>query len=336
MLPDFLREYVDLTESALQDYIAREPETPVLTEGLRYALGLDSSESVHRGKRLRGALCLLVAEGLGATRDLALPYALSVEILHQFLLVHDDLEDGDRTRRNRPAVWARYGFAHGINIGDFLAAKTYSVLLTSSGNGLCNAKILQLLGLLNNTMLVLGRGQASDLAGENRREMRLSDCESIAIMKTGQCWISALLGGAIIADGSDTIRQSLVSYANATGLAYQIVDDSLDLTPGKGRTQIGSDIREGKRTWLAVATAEQCNHEERKRLYDVLDLPRDETSDKDVNWLIDLYQKYNIIELAAQRTEDLVEQAVDSIAALPQPLRERLTEIARSMAQRKS
>ncbi len=130
MLPEFLRDYVDATDSALEDLVRREPETPVLTDGLRYALGLDTTQSLYRGKRLRGVLCLLVAEGLGASRDQALPFALAIELLHQFLLVHDDLEDGDKSRRDRLAVWARFGVAHGINIGDFLAAKPYDDLWT--------------------------------------------------------------------------------------------------------------------------------------------------------------------------------------------------------------
>src|SRR5262249_47852873 len=108
-----------------------ENAIPNLDDGLAYALGLDGSRS--HGKRLRPLLCLLVADSLGGRVRAAMPFAAAIELMHNFCLVHDDIEDGDEFRRGRPAVWKHFGLPHAINIGDYLFTKIFAALLSGLG-----------------------------------------------------------------------------------------------------------------------------------------------------------------------------------------------------------
>jgi len=332
----FLQDYASAVQRGLSDFIAREQEVPVLNDGLRYALGLDSAQAGHGGKRCRGAVCLLTSEGLGVSRDRALPLALAVELLHQFLLVHDDLEDGDEVRRRRPAVWVRYGIAHATNVGDFLAAKTWEALLCLSDNGWGDNTALQLLGLLKSTLLDLGRGQARDLTSVNRHNVGLSEYESIAQQKTGSCWSFTLLGPAILAGATISTRDGLQRYANAVGVTYQIVDDVLDLTEAKGRTQAASDIRHGRPTWPVIFAAGQCTAGERGRLFEILDRPPHENREEDVGWVLDLLRRSGAIIASRQRIAQLEREASVAVQELPEPLRTQLETLSQSLAQREA
>ena len=89
---------------------------------MEYAMG-------SGGKRIRPALCIACCQALNGNMTEALPYAIGVELIHNFSLVHDDIEDEDETRRNLPAVWKKYGLSHGVNIGDGLFALAYRALL---------------------------------------------------------------------------------------------------------------------------------------------------------------------------------------------------------------
>ncbi|MFQ6013794.1 MAG: polyprenyl synthetase family protein, partial [Thermoplasmata archaeon] len=113
----YLAEKSDRVDEELDAWLPPAGGVPRLHEGVRYALGLDVPERKRRGKRLRPVLCLLTAESLAGDPNQAMPFALASEMLHNFMLVHDDIEDGDRVRRGRDTVWVRYGLEHAINIG---------------------------------------------------------------------------------------------------------------------------------------------------------------------------------------------------------------------------
>ncbi len=111
----FINEKGPLIEKEISEVIPMHSAIPNLYDGMWYALG-------KSGKRLRPILCLIAAKTLGANEKLALSFAASLEVIHNMTLVHDDVEDGDKIRRDLPAVWVKYGLGHGINIGDGLFA----------------------------------------------------------------------------------------------------------------------------------------------------------------------------------------------------------------------
>ena len=126
---DALAAGADSLEAALERAVSRFDDGSPVSEQIRYHFGFGAGE--RRGKRLRSRLVLEVAAEEGVPADEVMDAACAVEILHEFSLVHDDIEDGDRLRRGRETTWARFGLAHGINAGDALCAVAYLTLWTA-------------------------------------------------------------------------------------------------------------------------------------------------------------------------------------------------------------
>ncbi|MBX3730667.1 MAG: polyprenyl synthetase family protein [Candidatus Sumerlaeia bacterium] len=322
-----------LVDQRLADLLAREQQVANLHDGLTYALGLDLPEGVARGKRLRPVLCLMTAEALGARNEQALNFACAIELMHNFALVHDDIEDGDEVRRDRPTVWRRYGLAHGINIGDYLLCKVLSVLLED--NGLPLATRYELIRLMSETLDHTHVGQSLEISQRGNRAFTLEEYFRLVREKTGHYLAAPMLGGAIVADAGTEIDTTLREFGALVGPLFQITDDLLDLTVGKGRGgQIGSDVREGKRSFLVAHVTAHAPESVRERLYDVLDKPREATSDADVVMALGIFEEHGAIAAARAECDLLLEQGLAVLRRLPAPLEAILTVFAREMARR--
>ncbi|RME03033.1 MAG: polyprenyl synthetase family protein [Deltaproteobacteria bacterium] len=305
-------------DEALERFVDRIPQVAILRAGVSHALGLDREGG--GGKRLRPALSLLTCVALGGKRAQAMPFALAMELLHSFLLVHDDIEDGDRIRRNRPAVWVRFGMAQGINIGDYLFCKAYEAVLSLRNHGLPDERVLALLALLTETVAHTGEGQALDLEARARRDLCVEDYMRIVTAKTGDYLIAPAIGGAMIAGADPSIIAALTAFGRCIGPAFQIIDDVIDLTSGKGRGEPGSDIREGKRSFLVVETAARARPDERDRLFEILDKPRQATSTEDIETVTALFEKYGAVARARAKARALCAEGKEYLAPLPPPL----------------
>jgi geranylgeranyl pyrophosphate synthase len=306
------------------------PPVPNLHDALLYALGLDQADPAARGKRIRPALCLVACEALGGEAEAALPFAMAIELMHNFFLVHDDIEDGDRFRRGRPSVWARYGLAHGINVGDYLLTKVFAALLwrgEAVGGGRRGEPTLPLVRLLVSTLEFTHVGQAQDINARTRRDFSVDDYLEMARNKTGYYLAAPMVGGAMIAGASAPVLDALRAFGQAVGPVFQIVDDIIDLTHGKGREETGCDIREGKRSFLVAHTASAASPAEREELFRALDRPREETTSDDVRRVAELFAKYGAVEAGRERCRALMRQAREALAPAPERLRETLTAI---------
>ena len=203
------------------------------------------------GKFLRGTLALWAAERCGGRLDDALGVAAAVEWLHNFTLVHDDIQDGDRERRHRPTVWAVWGPAQGINAGDGMHAVAYRALL--SGGGSPSAR-LRAAAAVNDAILTVIEGQCLDLALEGQIDTSAAAYLRLARAKTGALLGAALQAGALV--GGAGVRQAarLRQAGVELGVAFQIRDDWLGIwgntaTTGKGRD---GDLARRKLTYPVV------------------------------------------------------------------------------------
>lgn len=244
-------------ETALARYLASVSSDPVpnLHDAMAYALATDVADPLQRGKRIRPVLCLLSAEALGAPLMRAEPFALAIEFMHNFCLVHDDIEDGDTMRRGRDAVWVKYGLAHAINVGDFLLVQAQKALAEAAPPGLTDAVRVRLMQLFSHTLERTHIGQALDIGAREDRELTVDRYMEIVREKTGYYLASPIQGGAIVAGAGEDVIATIGEMAALLGPLFQIADDIIDLTHGKGREAIGSDIREGKRSFLVAHTA---------------------------------------------------------------------------------
>ncbi|MCX7013435.1 MAG: polyprenyl synthetase family protein [Candidatus Sumerlaeota bacterium] len=323
----------DLIDQRLAEFLRRGEAVDNLYDATLYALGLDCDDRILRGKRVRPVLCLQTCEALGGLVERAMPFACAIELMHNFCLVHDDLEDGDRVRRDRPSVWVQYGVPHAINIGDHLLSKVF-VLLTDEANGLDPDLRLSQMRLVSETLDHTHVGQALDINARDRRDFTMADYLRIAQEKTGYYLSAPILGGAMAAEASEGVLAAIRRFGHYIGPLFQVVDDLIDLTEGKGRGEIGSDIREGKRSYLVAATLEWATPAERERLFDVLDRPRDETTPEDIEHVIALFQRYGALDAARQYAAGLHRAAVDTLRGVPPPLAELLEVAFESLARR--
>jgi geranylgeranyl diphosphate synthase type I len=202
------------------------------------------------GKAVRPTLALLAAEAVGGAAVVALPAAAAVELAHNFSLVHDDVIDGDATRRHRPTTWAVFGTGAAILAGDALLALAYDVLAASG-----NPAAQPVASMLSAAMLGLCDGQTEDLAFERRTDVGLAECFGMVERKTALLMGCACAAGAAFGGGEPLQVARLRSVGRHLGFAFQLVDDLLGIWGDPARTgkPVYSDLRSRKKTLPVVA-----------------------------------------------------------------------------------
>jgi geranylgeranyl diphosphate synthase type II len=220
---------------------------PQLGEAIRYSL-------LAPGKRLRPQLTILAAEACGGSLDDALPAAIAVEMIHAYSLVHDDLPsmDDDDLRRGRPTCHRQFDEATAILVGDALLARAFEVLASQMPAPERAVRCCAILAEAAGATALVG-GQADDLAAENRR-VNLDRLASIHRRKTGALFCAALRMGAVAAGADEAREAALHRYGEALGLAFQIVDDLLDVSGAEEQVgkRVGQDRRHGKATYVSL------------------------------------------------------------------------------------
>lgn len=310
----------ELVDSQLEAFLQEAGDVENLHDGVLYALGLDIKERKRRGKRLRPVLCLLTCESLGGDVERATPFALACEMLHNFLLVHDDIEDHDEMRRGRESVWVRFGQDHAINIGDYMFAQTYHLVEECRSLGVDDQVVLSLMKLITETVERTGEGQALEMNARTRRDVSVEEYMRIVTAKTGFYLAAPLVGGALLAHSGEEVLNVLRALGERIGPIFQMTDDIIDLTEGKGRGEKGSDIKEGKRSFLVVYTSQRCTPEERGEMYRILDKPRTEVTGEEVSWVISLFEKHGSVDGAKAKGRELLGEARTLVRKLPSPL----------------
>jgi geranylgeranyl diphosphate synthase type I len=199
------------------------------------------------GKRLRPLLCLLSCEAQGGAVEDALHAALSLECVHAFSLVHDDIVDNDRERRGRPSLWAAAGMSLALNAGDALHALACA---TAWRAGAWTA------GLVHGATMSMIEGQHLDLCAEGALAPTVAEWERLAVRKTGALFAAAAAAGAASAGAADPVVERYWDLGEALGLAFQAQDDVLGVwgDPRLTGKPAGSDLARRKAS-LPVACA---------------------------------------------------------------------------------
>ena len=250
---DYLEAGRRKVEEALDGALGPErPES--LREAMRYSL-------LAGGKRLRPILCLASCELAGGDASLALPTATALEMIHTMSLIHDDLPamDDDDLRRGRPTNHKVYGEATAILAGDALLTRAFEMVALRSP-GVPPERLLKVVGELSLASGAPGLvgGQIVDLASEGK-EVDLDTLEYIHLHKTGALLQASVLTGAMIAGADDELITALRTYSRSIGLAFQIIDDILDVTASSevlGKTA-GKDLTADKTTYPKLLGLEE-------------------------------------------------------------------------------
>ncbi len=242
-------------EKALQHHLeAYTPSPPTLRDSMAYSL-------LAGGKRLRPILCIAAAETVGGTADLAMDAACAVEFIHTYSLIHDDLPamDDDDFRRGRPTNHKVYGEAIAILAGDALCAEAFRVLTKRRHRHperVC--EVVFELGCAAGANGMVG-GQVIDIEATGKK-IDQPHLENLHRAKTGELLLFAVRAGAILGGAPAAELERLTVYGRALGLAFQIVDDCLDITADLATLgkDPGSDKAAGKTTFVDLLGVEEA------------------------------------------------------------------------------
>jgi geranylgeranyl diphosphate synthase type I len=245
--------FLPRVESELQKQVARldDPHYAPFHEMLTYHMGWtgEGAGPEATGKRIRPLLVLLTNAACGANWQFALPAAAAVELIHNFSLVHDDVQDNSEKRRGRSTVWVKWGVPLAINAGDALFVIANQAMLDLIDRHPAD-RVVRASQILQQTCLDLTKGQYLDMSFEKRVNVTLDEYWRMIGGKTSAlisacCHIGSLLGGA-----DDAVQDAYRSFGNYLGLAFQIQDDILGIWGDEIKTgkSAASDLIAGKKS----------------------------------------------------------------------------------------
>ena len=278
------------------------------------------------GKRLRPALFRLAADCIrsGSSASI-LPAGLSLEVTHNFTLIHDDIMDGDATRRGKPTVHTLWGEPAAILAGDVLFARSFSLICDAMAPD--GAK-MQASAMLAKTCVEICEGQQLDMSFETRQDVTREEYLDMVTKKTGVLYGASAAMGAILSGASKEQVDALYTYGCSIGAAFQIQDDLIDLmAPAQqsGKDQ-ASDIREGKQTLIAITA--------REKGVDLTSYRRQLSADEIVS-LIKKLESSHVIEEVQKTADTMVKDALDGLLVLRDcPERQLLSDLAYYFIQR--
>lgn len=268
-----LRFYIDEKRKLIEDFVANYFNPPVfpsiLHDSVLYSL-------TAGGKRLRPILCIAAYEACGGVENIV-PYATAIEFIHTYSLIHDDLPamDNDDLRRGKPTNHKVFGEAIAILAGDGLLTEAFTIL-SNTGYANINPKtLLKVISEISNAAGLRGMvaGQALDLISEGKEPDR-ETVEFIHLHKTAALIRASVKAGALLAETTEEKVYQLEKYGESIGLAFQIVDDILDIegsTEEMGKPK-GSDLERGKMTYPRVFGIEESREKAKELVERAIEL----------------------------------------------------------------
>jgi len=290
------------------DFVEKE-----IQQGLKNNISLISNIGLHisksGGKRLRPALVLLSSKLCGYTGERNIHLACAVEFIHTATLLHDDVIDGANLRRGMPSANSKWGSNASILVGDYLFSRSFSVLVKDAD--------LRIMDSLAKASVKMAEGEI----------LQLSKCYDITISK--ECYIdivtkktaelisSCCQVGAILAKADENEEEALTSYGKNIGIAFQLVDDTLDFiaTREKLGKPLGNDLREGKVTMPLLMVIESESKENIERIKQILSFSKPDKNG--IDFIMDLIRRHKAVEYSLEVAADYSQKAKKNLEIFP-------------------
>ena len=301
-----LEKRANFFNGILEKFLSKgEPET--LYDAVRHL-------PLAGGKRLRPSLAMISCEAVSGDIRNVMPLAIALELTHNFTLVHDDIMDKSKLRRNMPAVHVKYGEPTAIIAGDLLFSKAFEAMHDIQGDPSIFKNVE--FGLID-CVRSISEGQQLDMEFEKRKNVAEDEYLEMILKKTAVMFMYAAEAGAILGGGSREQANALNEYGKSLGLGFQIHDDYLDMssdeeTLGK---DIGNDIRNGKKTLIAVHCLSNASGEDKKLLDKIFGNLK--ASDKEVKQVYNSFKSVGSIEYAKNTAVKYCEKAKKALEILP-------------------
>ena len=289
----------------LDDYaVIKEPSS--LYKPIEYILKLG-------GKRLRPVLTLLTAEIFNADYKKGLNAALSIEVFHNFSLVHDDIMDDAPLRRGKKTVHEKWDINTGILSGDAMLIMAYQLFEFYDSN-----TFRSLIELFSKTALEVCEGQQYDIDFETRSDVSIPEYLKMIEYKTAVLVATAMKMGAIVADASEADQNSIYEFGKNLGIAFQLQDDYLDAfgNPETFGKQVGGDIIENKKTFLYIKSLQHADENDKKVLLDLYSIEPNDVEDK-IKIIKEIFMSSGASEATKQEIKNYTQKAFSVLENLP-------------------
>jgi geranylgeranyl diphosphate synthase type I len=301
-IDDELRSCVDL-------HLNDQPEE--FKDIISYQMGWESNQGATAaiGKRLRPLLLLLTCHALNGDWRKAVPAAAALELIHNFSLVHDDIQDQSLTRRGKETIWVRWGEAQAINMGDAILALANLEILTTNGS---EEVVLSATNCLQKATFALTSGQYLDLAYEKTKSIRLTEYWKMVEGKTGALFSACFELGALLAGKRNNELERFALLGKQIGMAFQVQDDFLGIWGDDQETGKSSenDLVSRKKTYPILYALEKLPGFRREWI------SRDQLTASDIQRLKNLLVQGGVKEQTKNKACSLYETAMTSYSGL--------------------
>ncbi|MFU8780000.1 MAG: geranylgeranyl reductase family protein [Kiritimatiellia bacterium] len=269
-------------------------------------------------KRLRACLGVLASDMFGGHRGDAVNFSLIYELFHTASLIHDDIMDDSGQRRSRESLHIKYGMANAIITGDLMLSKGYSLIAAfSRASRISKEQVVATLQIVGETGEQCCEGQTIDIAmAKNRDYDSIDTYTNMVGLKTGSLIEGALKAGAVIAGGSRRQVEDIADFGKSLGIAFQIIDDSLDLLGGeRANKSVMNDLRQGKATPMLIHALSRATGPDREIIMQAVG--NQQMGAEQVEAILQIYRRYGSITYAQTLSHRYVEQARRSLGKLP-------------------
>jgi geranylgeranyl diphosphate synthase type II len=268
----------------------------------------------RQAKGMRPFLCVTSCRAAGGTEDDAILTAACIELFQNWILIHDDIEDGSELRRGEPSLHRKYSAGLALNAGDALHAKTWEALL-GNRRRLGLQKTFAVMGEFSNMVNETTEGQHMELGWVESKRWDLGEKDYYEMCTRKTSWYTVASPcrlGAIVAGAGPSVLNGLLEFGTRLGIAFQIQDDALNLVGdvskyGKARSD---DILEGKRTLILLHLLQSAGQSERDRIISIMNKPRDSKSADDVSLVMSMIDKYDAVGFARKKATELMKEAI--------------------------
>ena len=281
--------------------------------------GTPDATGSSQGKALRPTLCLFACEALASACDRAVPAAAALELIHNFSLLHDDIQDQDLERRHQPTAWSLWGVPRALVAGNAMHSTGDLAALRSQGRDVAPEVVLRVSGILTDSYLSMIEGQCLDLQFESRTDITTDEYLHMIACKTGALIRCGLETGALLAGGDESAVRAFAVFGDGLGRAFQIRDDYLGIwgdeaTLGKAT---GNDIRRRKKSYPVVYALERAGGatlEDLQRIYG-----QEELEEDNVQRVLAILEEVGARENSQEITEAAANRALDALSPVPLP-----------------
>ena len=317
-LPQMIDRYGESIQEALRAELApdRVGDGSFVYDILRYYMGwadeTGAPASAGAGKAVRPTLCLFGCEAVGGEVSQAIPAAVAIELIHNFSLIHDDIQDGDETRRGRKTAWAVWGLPKALVAGNVLRVVADSAL----HNLPKSERAIAAVSLLTEAYLEMIDGQYLDISFEGRHDIGMDDYRRMISRKTGALLRCSLNMGATVGTDDASTVAAFRECGRALGYVFQIRDDALGVWGEESVTgkPVGSDIRRKKNSYPVVYAMENADALDSRLLSETY--AKDALDDADIASVMGVMERMGVQECAHLEASEWADRAMAALAAV--------------------